>query len=296
MAIRMHGPALPAILFLVAGGMTPAVDFHLATDGSGRVYVADRLQHALFVYDREGGYLDSILSPDLTLSEYVSKHVEGLRPGATFAYNAFEADLYYQQPGEVEHAHPMPDPPRWSPLGVRIDGSGRMLVTDVAADRHVVREFPGDVVLAASWQDFDPPGNAFGTHGQGDGQFLFPNVAVSDSRGQIYVTDGNNGRISVWDDQGGFLFHFGQGAGEGGLNLPRGAAIDARDRLHVVDAVGQNVKVYDVSEPEPSFLFAFGDWGLGDGQFNYPNDIALDATGRLYIADRENNRIQVWSY
>jgi hypothetical protein len=64
----------------------------------------------------------------------------------------------------------------------------------------------------------------------------------------------------------------------------------------VVDAVGQDVKVYDVSGPEPDFLFAFGDWGQGDGQFDFPNDITLDDTGRLYIADRENNRIQVWSY
>jgi tripartite motif-containing protein 71 len=63
-----------------------------------------------------------------------------------------------------------------------------------------------------------------------------------------------------------------------------------------VDAVGQNVKVYDVSGPEPHFLFAFGEFGRDDGQFWYPNDIALDVTGRLYIVDRENDRVQVWSY
>ena len=269
---------------------------YLATDGRGRVFVADRLQHALFVYDREGRYLDTILGPDMTLSEYVSKRTEGLGPGAAFAYDAFETSVYYQQPGEAEQTLPVPDPSVWSPLGVRIDATGRMLITDVSTGHQCVREIPGDVLLADSWHGFDPNGNAFGTDGQGDGHFLFPNVGLTDSQGRIYVTDGNNGRISVWNGQGGFLFNFGQGAGEGALNLPRGAAIDARDRLHVVDAVGQNVRVYDVSEPEPSFLFAFGDWGLDDGQFNYPNDIALDAAGRLYIADRENNRIQVWSY
>jgi hypothetical protein len=80
------------------------------------------------------------------------------------------------------------------------------------------------------------------------------------------------------------------------LHLPRGAAIDGRDRLHVVDAVAQAVMVYDVTGPQPKYLFGFGDWGVGDGQFNYPSDIALDSTGRLYVADRENNRVQVWSY
>ncbi len=172
-----------------------------------------------------------------------------------------------------------------------------MLLTDVVGERHIVREIPSDVILtAAPWQDFDPPESAFGVYGQNKGQFLFPNAAVADSRGFIYVSDGNNGRVSLWDQQRRFLLQFGQGSGDGALSLPRGAIIDARDRLYVVDAVGQNVQVYDISKTEPSFLFAFGGWGQGDGQFNYPNDITLDDSGRLYITDRENDRIQVWSY
>jgi DNA-binding beta-propeller fold protein YncE len=269
---------------------------YLATDSTGRVFVTDRLQHAVFVYDREGGYLDTILAPDLTLGEYVFKQVAGLKPGATYAYDLFESDVYYQQAGEEEQTLPAPNPFAWSPLGIRIDGQGNILLTDVSTVRNVVREIPTTIVLADSWQDAELPQRMFGETGQGNGQLLFPNSAVSDSQGRIYVTDGNNGRLSVWDARREFLFTFAQGAGDGALSLPRGAAMDGRDRLHVVDAVGQDVKVYDVSGPEPDFLFAFGDWGLGDGQFDFPNDIILDDTGRLYIADRENNRIQVWSY
>ena len=95
---------------------------------------------------------------------------------------------------------------------------------------------------------------------------------------------------------GDYLYSFGLGVGDSALSLPRGIAMDERDRLHVVDTVEQCVKVYDVSDLEPSFLYAFGDWGTEDGQFNYPGDIALDSTGRVYVADRENDRIQVWSY
>ncbi len=127
-------------------------------------------------------------------------------------------------------------------------------------------------------------------------QFTFPNVAVMDFLDRLHVLDGNNSRISVWDNQGNHLFLYGTGSGDSALSLPRGGAIDSKDRLHVVDAVGQNVKVYDVSGVEPDYLFSFGEFGLDDGQFNYPNDIALDLFGRLYIADRANNRIQVWSY
>ncbi|MCP4540193.1 MAG: hypothetical protein GY832_23895 [Chloroflexi bacterium] len=270
---------------------------YVATDSNGRVFVTDRLQHVVFVYDEDGGYLDTILGPDLTLSEYVFKHINGLQTGDTFAYNAFEPDVYYQKAGESELFLPAPDPVNWAPLGIHIDEANKMLLTDVDGERHTIREIAGSVIMADSWQDFDPSDRSFGTFGQDNGQFLFPNAAVADSQGQIYVSDGNNGRVSAWDSRGNFLFHFGQGSGDGALSLPRGAIVDARDRLYVIDAVGQNVKVYDVSESEPNFLFAFGDWGGGDGQFNYPNDIAFDATtGRLYITDRENNRVQVWLY
>jgi len=262
---------------------------YLATDSAGRVFVTDRVQHAIFVYDSDGTYLDTVLSPDLTLSAYVSKHVGDVQTDIAFAYNVFEPYVYYKKSGEMDQTLPAPAPAGWSPLGVRIDGTDNMLLTNVAGDLHAVY-----VTLDGSWQDSTE--NMFGAHGQGNGQFSFPNAAVTDSRGRIHVTDSNNGRISVWDEQGNFLSHFGQGAGSGALSLPRGAAIDRRNRLHVVDTVGQSVKVYDVSGTKPHFLFAFGDWGLDDGQFNYPNDIALDATSRLYIADRENNRIQVWSY
>jgi DNA-binding beta-propeller fold protein YncE len=260
------------------------------------VFVTDRLQRVVFVYDLDGKLLDAILGPDLTLSEYVSKHVDGLQPDSKLAYNLFEQVVRFQAAGEDEQVLPAPDPASWAPLGVRVDEQGMMLLTDVVEGRHAVREFPGELILASTWLEFDPPEIVFGAQGQGSGEFMYPNSAVADSKGRIFVTDGNNGRISVWDAFGSFLFNFGRGVGESALSLPRGAVMDKRDRLHIVDAVDQSVKVYDVSEEEPRFLYAFGDWGTKEGEFNYPGDIALDGSGRLYIADRENNRIQVWSY
>lgn len=136
----------------------------------------------------------------------------------------------------------------------------------------------------------------FGASGQENAEFLFPNSAMADSQGRIFISDGNNARISVWDQQGSFLFNFASGSEESSVGLPRGLYIDHKDRLYVVDAIGQDIKVYDVSAREPNFLFVFGDFGAEDGLFNFPNDISLDMTGRIYVADRENNRVQVWSY
>jgi DNA-binding beta-propeller fold protein YncE len=269
---------------------------YVATDARGRVYVTDRLQHAVFVYDAEGNLLDMLLGPGLSLREYVAGHVGGLETGTRLAYSRFEPQVYFQPPGGAEQTLAAPDDPGWSPLGIGFDGLGNLLLTDVDMARHAVRQISAPAFEAESWTGYEARELVFGETGQGGGQLLFPNSAVRDGLGRIYVSDGNNGRISVWDDTGAYLFSFGQGAGESGLSLPRGEAIDERNRLHAVDAVGQNVKVFDVSGPEPVFLFAYGRWGQGDGQFNYPNDVALDGTGRVYIADRENHRIQVWSF
>ncbi len=278
-----------------AAGTTPSsrAPVYLDTDGDGRVYVTDRLQHAIFVFDRDGTYLDSVLDPNDTLGEYVAGSACGLQEGTAFSFNSFEAVVRCTPPGGAEQTLPVPDIVDWSPLGIRID-AGRVLVTDVLQDHHRLRLHDGG--FPATPADLDLAALTEGGTGQEPDQLLFPNVAVADSQGRVYVTDGNNGRVSIWDGDGGFVRTIGTGSGEGSLSLPRGATVDSRDRLHVVDAVGQDVKVYNVSGEEPVFLFSFGEEGLEDGQFSFPGDIALDARGRVYITDRENNRIHVWSY
>ncbi len=276
-----------------AGERSPV---YIAVDQKGRVFVTDRLQNAVFVYDKDGKYLDTILSSDLSLNEYIASQIGGMPAGTTFHYSVFKDSVHYKLPGQEDKTLPKPKIPEWDPLGVRFDATGNMWLTDVIGKDHLIRKFPAGDLIVWPTLFFKPAQLTFGNTGQKPGQFFYPNVAVLDSRNRVYITDGNNGRISVWDPAGKFLFEFGRGTGEGALSLPRGAYMDNRDRLHIVDAVGQNVKVYDVSGPEPAFLFTFGDWGQGDGLFNYPNDIVLDQTGRLYIADRENNRVQVWSY
>jgi DNA-binding beta-propeller fold protein YncE len=280
-----------------AGERSPV---YIAVDKTGRIYVTDRLQNAIFVFDQDGHYLDTILSPTLTLYEYIAMHIGGPPAGTIFRYSVFQGTVYYRLPAqsiaESDKTLPAPELHPWDPLGIRFDQYGNLWLTDVNSDNHMIREIPAIDLDNFPSLEFNFAQSIFGSTGQKPGQFLYPNVAVIDSQRRIFVTDGNNGRISAWDQWGSLLFEFGQGTGDGALSLPRGAVIDSRDRLHVVDAVGQNVKVYDVSGPEPVFLFTFGDWGLDDGLFNYPNDIALDQTGRLFIADRENDRVQVWSY
>ncbi len=214
---------------------------YVALDEQGRVYVTDRMQHAVLVFDADGNFLRVLHSPDP--SGY------------------------------------------WAPLGVTVQ-DGNIFIADVTKGRHRVMVFDLDGQLQLE----------FGKEGQGEGEFSFPNSVVRDSRGRLYVSDSNNGRVQVFDSQGNVLGAFAAGTGEQATNLPRGLCIDKRDRLFLADTIGQTIRVWDVSGDVPRFLYTFGTEGNGDGEFYFPNAIAIDDTGRLYITDRANNRIQVWSY
>jgi len=169
----------------------------------------------------------------------------------------------------------------WSPLGLRFD-EGNLYLTDLTAGKHRVLVMDKEGALTLQ----------FGHQGkeESDGALSFPNAVVVDAQGRLYVSDSNNGRVKVFDEDGKLLYMI------PGFSLPRGMVIDGTQRLYVVDTVGQTVKVFDVSGKQAKLLFDFGDSGIGDGEFNFPNDIAIDNTGRLYIADRANNRVQVWIY
>ena len=187
--------------------------------------------------------------------------------------------------------------PGWSPLGVRFDQDGMLLITDVSSGHNTVRQ----LALNSAANRFLTPtlsevGPILGENRDGPGQLNFPNSAVRDALGRIYVSDGNNWRIAVWDSNGDFLYHFGTGAGVESVSLPRGLFIDRRQRLYVVDASAHKVKVFGLEGDVPEFLFSFGDLGTGDENLQYPTDIAVDQHGRIYIADRENNRVQIWTY
>ena len=269
---------------------------YVAVDPAGRIFVSDRLQNAVLMFTPDGQYLDSIITPEMTLSKYLNQHLDGALPdGTAFSYNVQSGYVSLTQPGMTDAQQlPAPSLALWDPLGIRFDRHGNLLVTDLTD--HTVRIFPVESISAPSWKEFNPVKKSIGEYGQKPGQLLFPNSAVVDSHGRIFVADGNNGRISTWSQDLNFMFTFAKGAGEDALNLPRGSFIDDHDRLFIADAVGQHVKVYDVSGNEPRYLYTFGDFGIDNGLFNYPSDIFVDSTGLIYIADRENNRIQVWSY
>lgn len=72
------------------------------------------------------------------------------------------------------------------PLGIAVDGVGRVYVADTGNNRIEIFDSSGAFL------------ETFGTFGNGPGEFATPAHVAVDASGNIFVTDANNFRIQVF--------------------------------------------------------------------------------------------------
>ena len=123
-------------------------------------------------------------------------------------------------------------------------------------------------------------GNAistFGTRGSGNGQLNNPRGICFDKDGHIFISECGNNRISVFADNGTFLYHIiGNTADGSNLNGPWGLAIDQCGNLHVANTNTSQIKVFTTQGKYVS------QYNSGVSQ---PAGIAIDEEGNIFITD-----------
>jgi len=258
------------------------------TADGGRVYVGETEgDRVAKVFDGGGTQLGLMQPATSTGAEHVPVYVAldpitsdvYLTDRATGSIQVFDANgafLRTYSPGD--------DLKGWQPLGLAFDTAGNLFVSDVSVEPQRILEF-------------DRAGTLVRSLGMTAG-FNFPNGIGLDAAGNVYVTDGNNGRLLVIDANDQVVAQVGRGTGQGNLGLPRGLVV-ADGKVYVADATGQGVFVYSTWKPGDrslTYLGFFGGEGVANGRFQFPNGIAVDGRGRVYVTDGGNDRVQVWSY
>jgi len=119
------------------------------------------------------------------------------------------------------------------PVGIAVDGSGNVYVTDRDINR--IQKFDGNGTFLWMW----------GSQGTADGQLKGPRGIAVDGSGNVYVADAQNQRIQKFDGTGTFLTKWGsQGTGDGQFILPLGIAIDGSDNIYVVDRANNRIQKF----------------------------------------------------
>lgn len=284
----------------------------LAQDRDGALYVVDRNNSRVLVYENDG---------DTTADRVYGQHGK--------------LDSYIQNYDGVGGSNlPNADTLNF-PVAIALDSFGGIYVTDRENHRVLYYSADDDTTADRVYGQFgsfstNPPNNdGLGGNGIPSNANIgvFALGILADGNGRLYISDSSNNRILIFEPAGetnadGVYGQFGafttgvlnnNGSGQTGtpsaenLNFPRGLAIDESGGLYVADRENQRV-LYFAADGDTVADRVYGHSGnFTSGQVNddgsgnegsptadslsHPPSVALDDAGGLYVADRDNNRV-----
>jgi DNA-binding beta-propeller fold protein YncE len=268
-----------------ADGTGSGASFHfpagIAIDSTGRLYVADVLNHkirvqctdkcveSIFVSYNNGTLRKFDTSGTSSTFATVLNKPKGLaiNSGLLFVANTgANAILSYSTTGGA--STPFSSAGLSGPYGLAFDASGDLYAANYTSS--TIQRLDGSGLAVAPFPVTSPNMNgAFG-------------IAI-DTAGNVYTSSHNNNTIQKFTSAGVFISDFVSFGG--GLSAPRGLAIRA-GVLYVANYITSVVTMFDLATGTNMGHYAT----LADGVLN-PVGIAFDDLGRLYVANAGNRNI-----
>jgi DNA-binding beta-propeller fold protein YncE len=270
----------------------------VATDSRDRVFVFNRGEHPVVVFDRDGTFLSSwgeglfarphglTVGPDDSVytCDDLGHTVRKFTPDGRLLMT-----LGTGQPSDTGatsmdyRSVRRAGPPFHYPTNRAISPEGDLYVSDGYGNA-CVHKFSPDGRLLFSW----------GEPGSGPGQFHLPHGIAVDRRGVVYVADRENSRVQLFSPEGRFLAEWTDVA------RPCQVFIGRDEKVYVAElgfragvwpgtsfpagATGGRLSIFDVK----GNLLAR--WGGGEspcaaGDFFAPHDVCVDSRGAVYVGE-----------
>jgi len=260
----------------------------VAVDSKDRVYVFNRGEHPMMVFDRDGNFLQS-------WGEGLFKRAHGLHIDA-------DDNLYCTDDGDHSVR--------------KCTTEGKVLLTigvpDVAAPfmsgkpfnrcTHTALSPRGDIYVSDGYGNacvhkYTPDGRhlmSWGTSGTGPGEFNLVHNIASDPDGWVYVADRENHRVQVFDGNGKYEAQWN--------NLHRPCALYCCNGAHgprfIVGELGPGMPVnlkylnlgprLSIVDKAGALLARLGGTegpGTETGRFLAPHGLAVDSRGDIYVGE-----------
>jgi len=256
----------------------------VAVDAKDRVYVFNRGEHPVIVFERDGSFVTAwgeglfsrphgmTLTPDETL--YCVDDV---------SHCIYRCSLS----GQVLQTIGTPGSPAPRHSGRPFDRPTKVALDPKAGDLYIadgygnarVHKFSADGQHLFSW----------GEYGTDPGQFNLVHSICTDGDGKIYVADRENHRVQVFDEKGRYVAQWN--------NLHRPCGLYIHDGLAYVGQlltslsvnadypnIGACVSIHDLTGRRLARLGA-ARAGEGPGQFTGPHGLAVDSRGDIYVGE-----------
>ncbi len=257
----------------------------LVVDSQDRVYVFNRGDHPMMVFDSDGNFLSS-------WGEGLFTRPHGLTwgPDDTLFCTDDGGHMVRQctLDGQVLMTIGVPGQPAEPHSGRPFNRC-----TDVALDPKTGEIYVSDGYNNSSVHKYSPDGGplfSWGSPGTDPGEFNIVHSIVTDKEGYVYVADRENHRVQVFDSKGNFETQW--------VNLHRPCALYISDEQEVyIGELGSGMKVTSnvpnigpritVMNTKGERLARIGHLGFGleTGQFIAPHSLALDSKGNIFMGE-----------
>jgi hypothetical protein len=258
----------------------------VGVDSKDNVYVFNRGEHPVIIFDREGNFLSS--------------WGEGVFPRAHGVTMGPDDTIFLTDDGDHTMRHCTLDGKVLMTLGISgkpapfMSGNPFNRCTHLAIDPSNGDFFISDGYGNARVHKYSPDGKlllSWGESGTGPGQFNIAHNIATDKDGWVYVADRENQRMQVFDRNGKFETQW--------INMakPCGLFIDQSSELVYVGelgvAIGPNSQAYglgprvSIMDTKGNTLARLGDGpeGINPGQFTAPHGVCVDSHGDIYVGE-----------
>ena len=257
----------------------------VAVDSKDRVYVFNRGDHPMIVFDSDGNYLDSwgegvftrphglTLGPDDTL--YCTDDTGHSVRQCTLDGRVL---MTIGEPGKPSKAY---------------SGQPFNRCTDVAVDHKTGELYISDGYSNARVHKYSPDGRllfSWGEPGTDPGQFNIAHNIATDKDGYVYVADRENHRVQIFDSNGEYQAQWNN------LHRPCAIYISEEQLVYVGDLgwgmpvnrdhpnIGPWITVLNTKGERLARIGHMG-YGLNVGQFMAPHGICLDSRDNIYLGE-----------